>query len=196
MRIPNELRPSQIFKQDSLSPSKIALQIVLLQIFYYATASVLFYIWATMLGHPIEMTEWLFSYKYIDFSNAYGLSLCLLWLVDSLICVVFLTVIVGRSKLAWDFALTIHAINFIVVCLWTKTFPSLAWFLLQLLSALILSFLGTWTSRWRELKDTFFEGMIENSQGANQRGSSDDHGGMLEDGLRDPMEMNDLEVQK
>ena len=56
--------------------------------------------------------------------------------------------------------------------------------------------LGTWTSRWRELKDTFFEGMIENSQGNNQRGSSDDHGGMLEDGLRDPMEMNDLEVQK
>lgn len=161
MRLPKELRPSDLFKQDSLSPSKIALQIVLLQIFYYVTAYFLFYGWAKLVGHNIEMNDWLFSSKYIDFTNGYGLSLSLLWLVDSLICVIFLTVIVGRSKLAWDFGITVHAINFIVVCIYTGALPSFSWVILQVFSSLILIFLGTWTSRWRELKDTFFEGMIE-----------------------------------
>lgn len=161
MRIPNELKPSEIFKQDSLSPSKITLQIVLLQLFYYITASILFYGWAKLVGYKIEMKEWLFTAKYIEFTNGYGLSLSLLWLVDSLICVIFLTVIVGRSKLAWDFGLTIHAINLIVVCIYSGHLPSMSWFFLQFLSSLILIFLGTWTSRWRELKDTFFEGMVD-----------------------------------
>lgn len=77
----------------------------------------------------------------------------------------FLTVIVGRSKLAWDFAITIHAINFIVVFLYTRKFPSFSWFFLQILSSLILIFLGTWTTRWRELRDTFFEGLVDPNEG-------------------------------
>ncbi|CAI4538987.1 BAF_collapsed_G0033450.mRNA.1.CDS.1 [Saccharomyces cerevisiae] len=165
LRVPNELKPSQIFKQDSLSPSKIGLQIVLLQIFYYTTAIVLFYCWAKLAGYDLNIKEWLFSWENIDFTNAYGLSISLLWLLDSLICVFFLTAIVGRSKLAWDFAITIHAINFIVVFLYTRKFPSFSWFFLQILSSLILIFLGTWTTRWRELRDTFFEGLVDPNEG-------------------------------
>lgn len=187
MRIPNELKPSEIFKQDSLSPSKITLQIVLLQIFYYITASMLFYCWANLGGHKVEMVEWLFSSKYIEFTNAYGLSLSVLWLLDSLICVIFLTVIVGRSKLAWDFAITIHAINFIVVWFHTGNLPSVQWLILQVQSSLILVFLGTWTSRWRELRDTFFEGMVD-SEEVVHTGTTDSH-------TPKPIELKDLESQ-
>lgn len=155
------LKPSEIFKQDSLSPAKITLQIILLQIFYYNTAAFLFFSWGKLVGYKIEMKKWLFSSEYIDFTNGYGLTITILWLVDSLICVLFLTVIVGRSKLAWDFAVTIHAIDLIVVCLYTHSVPSLSWFILQILSSLILVFLGTYTTRWRELRDTFFEGMVD-----------------------------------
>ena len=189
MRLPRELRPTELFKQDSLSPSKIALQIVLLQIFYYATASFLFYGWAKLVGYNVEMKNWLFSSKYIDFTNGYGLSLSLLWLIDSLICVIFLTVIVGRSKLAWDFGITVHAINFFVVCIYTSSLPSVSWVVLQIFSSLILIFLGTWTSRWRELKDTFFEGMVEvgdMSTGLGEMSTSKNN---------NPIELKDLESQ-
>lgn len=188
MRLPRELRPSELFKQDSLSPSKIALQIILLQIFYYSTACVLFYAWAKIVGHTIEMGTWLFSSKYIEFTNGYGLSLSLLWLVDSLICVIFLTVIVGRSKLAWDFAVTVHAINFIIVWSHTGSLPSMSWLVLQVFSSLILVFLGTWTSRWKELKDTFFEGMVEASDMSTGLGS-------LDTSHNNSIELKDLENQ-
>lgn len=191
MRVPHELKPSQIFKQDSLSPSKIALQIVLLQIFYYITASILFYCWAKLVGYELNVKNWLFSWEYINFNTTLGLSLSVLWLLDSLICVLFLTVIVGRSKLAWDFAVTIHAINLAVVLITTGQLPSFAWIFLQLLSSLILVFLSTWTTRWRELRDTFFEGLVDPAFGegaadAEIRPEANDN---------KPIEMKDLEAQ-
>ncbi|KAH3899035.1 probable Protein SYS1 [Saccharomycodes ludwigii] len=161
LRLPQELKPSEIFKQDSLSPSKIALQIVLLQIFYYLTASILFYISSKLSGHPLELLNWLFNWEVVEFNNSWGVTITALWLLDSLICVFFLTVIVGRSKLAWDFAITIHAINFLIVLFHTGKFPRFSWFLVQILSSMILIFLGTWMSRWKELRDTFFEDLVE-----------------------------------
>lgn len=193
MRIPHELKPSQIFKQDSLSPNKIALQIILLQIFYYFTASVLFYCWGKLFGYELQVKKWLFSWEYINYDTTLGLSLCMLWLLDSLICVIFLTVIVGRSKLAWDFAITIHAINLVIVLITTGKVPSFSWFVLQLLSSLILVFLSTWTTRWKELRDTFFEGLVDPAVG----------GAQIDAGLRSSasegskaIELKDLEAQK
>jgi len=200
MRIPNELKPSVIFKQDSFSPSKITLQIVLLQLFYYTTASVLFFCWAKLSGQHIEMKNWLFTSKYIEFTNGYGLTLCLLWLLDSLICVIFLTVIVGRSKLAWDFAITIHAINLIVVWIYSGHFPSLPWFILQIFSSLILIFLGTYTTRWRELRDTFFEGMVDTLTTDDidrAHTNNNNHSNSSENvNNNKPIEMRDIEAQQ
>ncbi|CAI4034406.1 hypothetical protein SMKI_10G1970 [Saccharomyces mikatae IFO 1815] len=195
LRVPNELKPSQIFKQDSLSPSKIGLQIILLQVFYYTTGTILFYCWGKLAGYDLEIRKWLFSWENIDFTNAYGLSLSFLWLLDSLICVFFLTVIVGRSKLAWDFAITIHAINFIVVFLYTWRFPSFSWFFLQVLSSLILIFLGTWTTRWRELKDTFFEGLVDPNEGENQLVASSQQQSDHTLLVQSPIPLKDLESQ-
>lgn len=192
MRVPRELMPSEIFKQDSQSSSKILLQIIVLQIFYYLTACVLFYCWAKICGYEIQMTQWLFTWKFIDFSNSFGISLAALWLIDSLVCVFFLTVIVGRSKLAWDFAITIHAINLLIVWIHSGSFPSLAWFILQFFSTIILVFIGTWITRWRELKDTFFEGMVDNEE-------SNPSSAVRAAKTTVPasnIEMNDLEAQK
>ncbi|SCV03531.1 LAMI_0H08900g1_1 [Lachancea mirantina] len=184
LRIPQELRPSEIFKQDSLSPPKIAIQIVLLQLFYYWTAFFLFYGASKICGYELEAKKWLFSWELIQFTNSLGLTISLLWLLDSLICVFFLTVIVGRSKLAWDFAITIHAINLAVVTLYTRKWPSLAWFFLQVLSSLILVFLGTWTTRWRELRDTFFDGLVDTQIASHGTNNAPD------------VELKDLEAQK
>ncbi|AET41565.1 Sys1p Ecym_8285 [Eremothecium cymbalariae DBVPG len=193
MRIPQELRPSEIFKQSSLSPSKILLQIFLLQIFYYLTAYSLFYAWAILSGYEFEASKWLFSWELIDFSNSFGIVLSGLWLFDALICVLFLTVIVGRSKLAWDFAVTIHAINLIIVWFHTKELPSFSWFFLQLCSSLILVFLGTWTTRWKELRDTYFDGLLDGETFSSGMGESSYNPSGQE---QQQFEMKDLEAQK
>ncbi|SCU82815.1 LAME_0C02982g1_1 [Lachancea meyersii CBS 8951] len=192
LRIPQELRPSEVFKQDSLSPLKITIQIILLQLFYYATAYVLFYGWSRLGGYDVPVSQWLFSWESIDFSNSLGLTLSLLWLLDALICVLFLTVIVGRSKLAWDFGITIHAVNLLIVWVKTGRWPSLSWFTVQLLSSLILVFLGTWSSRWRELRDTFFDGLVDPHMASNEIVAKPESDGPSQGGL----EMKDLEAQK
>lgn len=91
--------------------------------------------------------------------------------------------------MAWDFGITVHAINFFMVCIYTSSLPSVSWVMLQIFSSLILIFLGTWTSRWRELKDTFFEGMVEvgdMSTGLGEMSTSKNN---------NPIELKDLESQ-
>ncbi|CDK25711.1 unnamed protein product [Kuraishia capsulata CBS 1993] len=151
--------------RDTFSPSRIFAQIVLLQIFYYSVAFILFYFTASVAGYTFDF-GWIFSWELISFGNTLGWTLSLLWLIDSLICVMFMTVIVGRSKLAWDFALTIHAVNLPVCWLYSGSFPKHAmWWFLQSVSSALMVGLGTWTTRWKELRETFFEGLLDPETG-------------------------------
>lgn len=146
------------------SPSKIALQIIVLQCFYYLTALVIFYLVASLNGYNFSV-DWIFSWELITPDNAMGLILFAMWLVDSFVCVLFVTLIVGRSKLAWDFAVTVHVVNLLVVWLYTKKFPtSLLWWCLQVLSGVCLVTLSTYSTRWRELRTTFFDNMLESQE--------------------------------
>ncbi|ODV63284.1 Sys1p ASCRUDRAFT_17799, partial [Ascoidea rubescens DSM 1968] len=146
---------------NAFSPQKLFFQIVLLQSLYYIIATVLFFFTASVSGYEFSFS-WVFSWEIISFVNTLGLTLSCLWLLDTLLCVLMITLIVGRSKLAWDFALTLHLINLIVVWLYSSSFPNtFSWWFLQFVNCLILVFLGTMTSRWRELKDSFFDGMVD-----------------------------------
>lgn len=149
---------------SSTSPQKIAFQILILQCFYYLTALVVFWLVALLNGYDFSV-DWVFSWELIEADNAMGLTLFALWLFDSLLCVAFVTVIVGRSKLAWDFAVTVHILNLIVDWLYTGKFPtSILWWCLQVLSGACLVTLSTYSTRWRELKDTFFDNMLEQQE--------------------------------
>lgn len=151
---------SDLFK-DSLSPSRIFAQIVLLQCTYYIIATLLFTFIATLFGYTFTFS-WVFSWNLVDVSNTLGLVLFFLWLLDSLLCVLFMTIIVGRSKLAWDFALTVHMVNLLVVWMYLRAFPTnFWWWVLQLVSCGLLVSLGTYTTRWRELRTTFFDGLVD-----------------------------------
>lgn len=159
--------------KDTFSPSRIFAQIVILQCVYYITATVMFSAIASLAGYPFSFS-WIFSWEPIAFDNALGLTLTVCWLIDSLFCIGFMTIIVGRSKLAWDFAVTIHLINFIVCWIYSGKFPrSFSWWVLQVISSVILVSLGTWTSRWRELRDTFFDGMNDAELGQNTGSSQE-----------------------
>ncbi|CCE84108.1 Piso0_004711 [Millerozyma farinosa CBS 7064] len=146
---------------DITSPSKLLFQIVILQCFYYLTAVVVFYLISSLNGYDFKL-DWIFSWELVSSDNAMGLVLFVMWLFDTLLCVLFVTIVVGRSKLAWDFAITIHIINLLVAWLYTGKFPSSTlWWCLQVLSGTLLVTLSTYSTRWKELRTTFFENMLD-----------------------------------
>lgn len=146
------------------SPLHIVFQIVLLQCFYYLTALIIFYLVALLNGYDFNV-DWIFSWELVEPDNAMGITLFAMWLFDSLLCVLFVTIIVGRSKLAWDFAITVHIINLLAVWLYTGKFPtSLLWWCLQILSGVLLVTLSTYSTRWKELRTTFFDNMLEQQE--------------------------------
>lgn len=149
---------------DYNNPRKLLLQIIILQCFYYLTAIIIFYLVSLLNGYDFKL-NWVFLWELISLDNAMGLTLFILWLFDSLLCVLFVTIIVGRSKLAWDFAITVHIINLVVVWTYTTKFPSsLLWWCLQVLSGVLLVTLSTYSTRWHELRTTFFENMLDQQE--------------------------------
>jgi hypothetical protein len=80
--------------------------------------------------------------------------------------VVFILLLIARSKLVLDFALTIHFIHLIVTSLYTHAIPTnLFWWTLQLCSAAVMTFLGVWACRWRELRPINFGAKAAAHQG-------------------------------
>lgn len=155
---------NRISSDLTTSPLKLLFQIILLQCFYYITAIVIFYLLSSLNGYDFNF-NFIFLWELISLNNAMGLVLFAMWLFDSLLCVFFVTIIVGRSKLAWDFALTVHIINLIVVWVYSGKFPtSTLWWCLQVLSATLLVTLSTYLTRWSELRTTFFDNMLEAPQ--------------------------------
>ena len=150
--------------KDYTNPKKLLIQIILLQVFYYLSALIIFYIVALLNGYEFSI-DWIFQWQLVSFENTLGLTLFVLWLFDSLMCVLFVTIIVGRSKLAWDFAVTIHIINLIITWCYVGKFPtSMLWWMLQVVSAFLLVTLSTYSTRWKELRVTFFTNMLETRQ--------------------------------
>lgn len=150
--------------KDYTNPKKLLIQIILLQVFYYLSALIIFYIVALLNGYEFSI-DWIFQWQLVSFENTLGLTLFALWLFDSLTCVLFVTIIVGRSKLAWDFAVTIHIINLIITWCYVGKFPtSMLWWMLQVISAFLLVTLSTYSTRWKELRVTFFTNMLETRQ--------------------------------
>ena len=74
--------------------------------------------------------------------------------------VIFLLLVISRSKLIPDFALTIHFVHLIATSLYTHSIPSnLLWWGLQCASAALMVFLGMWACQWRELQPISFGGI-------------------------------------
>lgn len=76
--------------------------------------------------------------------------------------------LVSRSKLVLDFALTVHFIHLVVTFLYTGLVPrNFLWWTVQLVSAAVMVFLGIWACQWRELKPINFgssaEGGMQNA---------------------------------
>ncbi|KAL4779005.1 integral membrane protein S linking to the trans Golgi network-domain-containing protein [Aspergillus varians] len=170
--MPPRRRPPAGARTD-LPPLKIVRKILLLQTAYYATATALILFTTLVYGTAFSL-DLVFSWNALRGDTTIGWMLGLVWMLNSFLSVIVLLLLVTRSKLIPDFALTIHFIHLITTSLYTRSIPSnLLWWALQCASATFMIFLGMWACRWRELQPISFGGFGTSStaQGSD-RGSS------------------------
>ncbi|KAF1956643.1 hypothetical protein CC80DRAFT_492164 [Byssothecium circinans] len=154
--MPRRRRPPRPGALADLSPTRILSQIIILQLAYYACAAVLIIFTALVAGKEIS-TDLLFSWRSLRGDTTVGWTLGLVWVLNSLTCVVFILLLIARSKLVLDFALTIHFIHLIVTSLYSHAIPTnLFWWALQICSASVMTSLGVWACQWRELRPINF----------------------------------------
>lgn len=148
---------SSSFSSNMFAPRQLLQQILVMQGIYYFIGFGLILFTCMVSGDPFSLVT-VFSWEPVRIDTTMGWTLCLLWLLDTFFSVLALTVVVGRSKLALDFTLTLHGIHLLVCWCVAGKFPaSKLWWGLQVVSILLMLLLGTWTTQWRELRATFFE---------------------------------------
>lgn len=94
---------------------------------------------------------------------------------------VALVILIARSKLVPDFALTTHFIHFVVASFYTGHIPRHAmWWATMLTSSAISVGLGIWGCQYRELQPVFFGGggarrvEAQNGESAGAQGEDGD----------------------
>ena len=75
--------------------------------------------------------------------------------------VIGILLLVSRSKLVPDFALTLHFLHLLVTSFYTRSLPTnVLWWSLQACSSGIMISLGMWACQWRELRPMSFGGNV------------------------------------
>ncbi|GAQ43184.1 integral membrane protein of the Golgi [Aspergillus tubingensis] len=157
--MPPRRRAPRAGSRTDLPPLKIVRKILLLQVAYYVTATALILFTTVVYGTPFSL-DLVFSWNALRGDTTIGWMLGLVWLLTSGIGAIFLLLLVARSKLIPDFALTLHFLHLIATTLYTHSVPAnWLWWGLQGASAAFMTFLGIWACRWRELQPISFGGI-------------------------------------
>ncbi|KAK5172713.1 uncharacterized protein LTR77_002833 [Saxophila tyrrhenica] len=167
-------RPPRPGALADLAPLRIFTQIVALQASYYGVALVLI-VFTTFVAGRHPDAGLLLDWRNLrgDVTTGWTLGLC--WMLDSLITVIPILLLIARSKLVPDFALTVHVINLVVTTVYTRSIPTnVYWWGLQIASSALMIALGIWACRWRELKPMAFGGQGSNNKGKGKAPATDD----------------------
>ncbi|OOF96640.1 hypothetical protein ASPCADRAFT_145312 [Aspergillus carbonarius ITEM 5010] len=175
--MPPRRRPPRGGSRTELPPLKIVRKILLLQLAYYVTATALILFTTVVYGTPFSL-DLVFSWNAVRGDTTIGWMLGLVWILSSGIGVIFLLLLVSRSKLIPDFALTLHFLHLIATTLYSHSVPAnWLWWGLQGASAAFMTFLGIWACRWRELQPISFGGLAGGSGTAGGSGGETQGGG-------------------
>ncbi|KAK5449612.1 Integral membrane protein of the Golgi [Exophiala xenobiotica] len=170
---PRRRKPPRAGALTELPPLKIVRSILLLQFFYYTAAFVLILFTTIVLGQKFSLSL-LFDWHSVRGDNTVGWTVGFLWVIDGFIIVIPILLLIARSKLVPDFALTIHLIHLIITSVYTKSIPTnLLWWGLEAASAALTISLGVWACRYRELQPISF-GTVPKKTPANGMPDADD----------------------
>ncbi|KAK5942655.1 Integral membrane protein of the Golgi [Knufia obscura] len=156
---PRRRRPPRAGALSELPPLKILRSILLLQISYYAVAFILLIFTVLVFGQNFSVGL-VFDWNNIKRDNTLGWLIAIVWLLVAFFTVIPLLLLVSRSKLVPDFALTIHFLHLLITSVYTRAIPTnLLWWGLQIASAALLVSLGVWACRYREMQPISFPSM-------------------------------------
>ncbi|PYH89238.1 hypothetical protein BO71DRAFT_390024 [Aspergillus ellipticus CBS 707.79] len=178
--MPPRRRPPRAGSRTDLPPLKIVRKILLLQLAYYATATALI-LFTTLVYGTVFSLDLVFSWNALRGDTTIGWMLGLVWMLTSGIGVIFLLLLVSRSKLIPDFSLTLHFMHLIATTLYSHSVPAnWLWWGLQGASAAFMTFLGIWACRWRELQPISFGGIAPSSSSGAGAGAGGSGSGQQE----------------
>ncbi|KAF4870717.1 Protein SYS1 [Colletotrichum siamense] len=169
--MPRRRKPPRPGALGELPPLRIASQIAALQGLYYAGALVLMLFTALVAGTRFSM-ELVFGWEAVRGDTTQGWLSAFVWVLDGGLCMaVAIIVLIGRSKLVPDFALTMHGLHLVVSSLYTGRVPrNMMWWGAMASSSAICVALAVWGSRYRELRPISFGG---HAAGAATGGSAE-----------------------
>ncbi|KAI9850404.1 MAG: hypothetical protein M1838_005737 [Thelocarpon superellum] len=154
--MPRRHRPPRAGALADLQPVKILSQIAALQAAYYASVMVLMLFTTLVAGQPFGL-DLVLDWHSLRGDTAVGWTLGFVWLLDAFFGALFILVLIARSKLVPDFALTLHFIHLVLTALYSRGVPAnWLWWALQAASATVMVSLGTWSCQWRELRPMSF----------------------------------------
>ncbi|MCJ1467539.1 hypothetical protein MMC07_006164 [Pseudocyphellaria aurata] len=164
----------------SPSPLKILTQILTLQAAYYVVATFLILFTALAAGKPFS-PDLVLSWRSLRGDTTVGWTLGLCWvLVGGLgktathVRALLILLLIARSKLVPDFTLTLHFLHLVATSLYSRSVPrNWLWWLLQAVSAGVMTSLGVWTCRWRELQPINFGSRGAGEEDGGGRNSKD-----------------------
>ncbi|KAK2589569.1 hypothetical protein QQS21_012754 [Conoideocrella luteorostrata] len=157
--MPRRRKPPRAGALTELQPLKIATQIATLQALYYAIAVVLMLFTALVAGMAFSL-DMVFGWDSVRGDTTRGWLLSFIWLINGgLFMAVAIVILIARSKLVPDFAITIHILHLVFTTLYTRSLPGHSmWWMTMTGSAAISVILGMWGCRYRELQPVFFGG--------------------------------------
>ncbi|KAL2753179.1 hypothetical protein ACRALDRAFT_1072270 [Sodiomyces alcalophilus JCM 7366] len=174
MRLSRRRRPPRPGAIRELPPLKIASQIALLQLLYYFGAIVLMLFTALVAGVSFGL-DLVFGWEAVRGDTTQG------WLFGAIAIIL----LISRSKLVPDFALTLHGLHLVITSLYSSQIPrNVMWWVAMTASSALCIGLGVWGSQWRELRPIFFGGGGGDSGGnrAHEDRIRHENGGPVEDG--------------
>ncbi|KAK2034822.1 hypothetical protein LX32DRAFT_578511 [Colletotrichum zoysiae] len=172
--MPRRRKPPRPGALADLPPLRIASQIAALQGLYYAAALVLMVFTALVAGTGFTL-DLVFGWEAVRGDTTQGWLGAFVWVLDGGLCMaVAIIVLIGRSKLVPDFALTMHGIHLVVVSLYTGRVPrNTMWWGAMVASSGVCVALAIWGSRYRELRPISFGGGGAGNGGATGTGGTD-----------------------
>nr|KAJ3421240.1 hypothetical protein HK105_004125 [Polyrhizophydium stewartii] len=146
------------FRSASFDPVQLAAQIVAMQCSYYICLSAIVLVLDILTGAPVTLSHVLVSTE-LDPSTTVGWSLFFAFMAASLATCFLAALIVERSKLCLDFAVTLHMFHLVFVVLYSGQLPtSLFWWLTFGSSTAIVAFGGEQLCMRRELEPIMLSG--------------------------------------
>jgi len=178
--MPRRRKPPRPGALTELPPLKILSQIAILQVLYYVSGGALILFTVLVAGRAFSL-DLIFSWQSLRGDTTVGWMLGLVWMLNAFIGAIALLFLISRSKFIPDFALTIHFLHLLITSLYSRSVPAnWLWWALQICSASLMTTLGVYSCRWRELRPINFGGQSAATasgavQNNGQTGAGDGH---------------------